>query len=50
LTVQKIKQEIYSDREEFLSQLIKLQDEGKKQLSQQTSSNDEKKDDKKKVN
>lgn len=47
LTVQKIKQEIYYDREEFLSQLIKLQDEGKKQLTQQTTTKDEKKEEKK---
>lgn len=34
LTVQKIKQEIYFDREEFLSQLIKLQEETKSTLIQ----------------
>lgn len=48
LTVQKIKQEIYSDREEFLSQLIKLQEETKSTLIQQQSVKDEKKKEEKK--
>ena len=47
MTVQKIKQEIYSDREEFLSQLIKLQDDNKKSLTQTEDKKEEKKDDKK---